>query len=203
MYQYHLRLALLNRIKCLLHLQHHTQPHVQFHQHRHVQLHHHHREQVQFHQIFQHLQDQFTHVPEHQHRHIHQNVLNNQIIHHRDTHVQVLMLIFHHHLLRCDLQEVKDPIQRIEDNHCRDNGKKKYLKLFFQILIWFFMKMPAWKNMSTSFLDLVLGRRFLGSRSRGFAVKIFLIFFLKMFSEFLEVLFQFLIEFFPTFFVNL
>ena len=120
----------------ILHLQHHTQPHVQFHQHRHVQHHHHHREQVQHHQIFQHLQDhQLTHVPEHQHRHIHQNVLNNQIIHHRDTHVQVLMLIFHHHLLRCDIQEVKDPIQRIEDNHCRDNGKKKYLKHFFQILI--------------------------------------------------------------------
>ena len=71
----------------------------------------------------------------HQHRHIHQNVLNNQIIHHRDTHVQVPMLIFHHHLLRCDLQGVKDPIQRIEDNHCRDNGKKKYLKHHFQILI--------------------------------------------------------------------
>ena len=49
-------------------------------------------------------------------------------------------------------------------------------------------------------LDLVLGRRFLGSRSRGFAVKIFLFFFLKIFSEFLEVLFQFLIEFFPTIF---
>ena len=60
---------------------------------------------------------------------------------------------------------------------------------------------PSYWKLQSTFLDPVLGVRFLGSRSRGFAVKILFYFiFLKIFSEFLEVLFQFLIELFPTIF---
>ena len=53
-------------------------------------------------------------------------------------------------------------------------------------------------------LEPVLGLGFVGSRSRGFAVKIFFFedFFLKILSDFFEVIFQFLVQFVPTFFLN-
>ena len=95
------------------------------------------------------LQDRHNmHVPEHQHLRIHRNVLNNQITHHQDMHEMILTETFQLHLLLHHIREQVDPIQRTEDNHCRDNGQHKMKIPNFSILKLNInlMKLQIWKS---------------------------------------------------------